>query len=140
MTYATLDDMTERFGERELIDATDRERTGSIVEARVTTALATADNQINASLLTRYTMPLASVPPILLDLACDIARYLIYPLDPPPLVRERYTDAQKVLAQLASGAKSLETEGAAPAAPAVAGVAYVTSERLMTRDKTRGFG
>ncbi len=133
MTYATADDMLSRFGETELRDASDREGSGLINAGRVAAALSQADNEVEAAIAVKYTLPLSSIPGRLVDIACDIARYKLYPLEAPQLVRDRYLDAKAALAKIARGDEALPIAGSAPAAPAAAGVQFSTDRRRMSR-------
>ena len=137
MTYATADDMLARFGETELVNATDREGTGLIDAVRIGVALTAADNEIEAAIASKYSLPLASIPSRLVDLACDIARYKMYPLEAPQLVRDRYSDAKAALLRIARGDETLVISGGAPTATATDAVQFVTSERRMTRETMR---
>lgn len=138
MTYATQADMVDRFGEPELAQRTDRTN-GTVIDTVVLgRALADADAEIDSYIATRYTLPLASTPPVITRLACDMTRYHLYDDGVPETVRQRYEDAVSLLKRLAKG----EVQLAGMAAAAVAGVeqAYHSFEpRQMTDDNLRGF-
>ena len=74
MAYATVEDMIARFGELEVLQLTDRNQEGVIDKAVVKTALDDATAEIDAY-LGRFRRPFEDVPPILVRLCCDIARY-----------------------------------------------------------------
>ena len=99
--------MIDRFGEQELIELTDRANTGAINATVLTQALIDADAEINAYLASRYTLPLASVPPTLAKCAAEIARYQLYDTRASEQVKARYDDAIKFFKLLASGSVSL---------------------------------
>lgn len=107
MTYATQQNMIDRFGERELIELTDRANAGTINATVLGQALADADAEINAYLTSRYTLPLASVPPVLVKFAADVARYQFYNARASEQVKARYDDAIKFFKMLANGSVSL---------------------------------
>lgn len=117
MPYATQADLVERFGETEIIQLSDRDRTGAIDSAVVTAKLADADAEIDAYLATRYTLPLASVPTVLKRVACDVARYHLFDDRVTDDVRRRYEDALKFLQAVAKGTVSIGVDpiGQAPA-------------------------
>ena len=117
MPYATQADLVERFGETEIIQLSDRDRTGAIESAVVTAKLADADAEIDAYLATRYTLPLASVPTVLKRVACDVARYHLFDDRVTDDVRRRYEDALKFLQAVAKGTVSIGVDpiGQAPA-------------------------
>lgn len=76
MTYATRQDMIDRYGEADLIRMTDRAGAlDAIDETVLATALDDAAAEINGYLRKRYDLPLDPVPRILTTMACDIAFY-----------------------------------------------------------------
>lgn len=111
MAYATLANLIERFGERELTQLTDTESPGSIDEAVTARALADAEALVDGYLGGRYTLPLATVPPVLTGAVCDLARARLYKDALPEVVEKRHDDALKFLALLGQGRITL---GAAP--------------------------
>lgn len=117
MTYASQQNLTDRFGEDELIQLSDRANTGLINSTVVARALADADAEINGYLSTRYTLPLSSVPEVLVVIACNIARYRLDNRDPREDIVTRYKDAIKYLKDVASGEGSLgvDSSNARPA-------------------------
>ncbi|MFZ2469479.1 MAG: DUF1320 domain-containing protein [Parvibaculum sedimenti] len=139
MTYATQSDLTTRFSERELVQLTDRADvpTGAIDAARVTRALEEADNIIQSYIGVRYALPLASVPALLVDLACDIARFKLYDTGATEEVRTRYEDAIARLKALSKGEAVLDAAGIEPEGRD--DLVFVDpGERLFSRDKMRG--
>jgi len=107
VTYATQQNMIDRFGEQELIELTDHANTGAINATVLGQALADADAEINAYLTSRYTLPLVSVPPVLVKFAADVARYQLYDTRATEMVKARYDDAIKFFKMLANGSVSL---------------------------------
>ena len=95
MPFASQQNMLDRFGEREIIALTDRDNTGGIDVAVLANALAAADSEINAYLAERYDLPFASVPVIVRDFSCDVARYRLCggEVTETEEVRNRYKDA-----------------------------------------------
>ncbi|MFB9372419.1 gp436 family protein [Algimonas porphyrae] len=71
--YATREDIVSRFGEDVLIGAADAD--GLIVDARITAALEAASAEINSYVGVRHTLPLTSVPPILVEHCVVMAIY-----------------------------------------------------------------
>ena len=78
MTYATQADMISRFDQKEIVELSDRANVGVLDVSVLAGKLADADSEINAYLQGRYTLPLATVPTVLVRIACDIARYHLY--------------------------------------------------------------
>ncbi|MCE7915417.1 MAG: DUF1320 domain-containing protein [Nitrosomonas sp. PRO4] len=108
MTYATQQNLIDRFGEDELIQLTDRQSLGVIDATVVSRALADADARINGYLAVRYSLPLAAPLPTELErLACDIARYALYEDRVTEIVKERYQDAIALLRDVAAGKAEL---------------------------------
>lgn len=70
--------MTDRFGSEELIQRTDKAGLGVINTGVLNKAIADASDEIDAY-LSNYSLPLAVVPPPLVRISCDIARYHLYP-------------------------------------------------------------
>lgn len=123
MPYATQPDLVTRFGTAELAQLTDHVAGATIDTAVIARALADADAQIDLALRKRYTLPLASVPEVLVRLACDIARYLLWDVRANEQVRTRYKDAVALLDRIAAGDVLLGDALVLP--PATAGVAVV---------------
>lgn len=103
MTYATLDDMTERAGLAELRQIADRDRDGTPDPDVVAAALQDADDVIDGYLGTRYGLPLASVPPQLRPWAVSIARYVLHRNGAPDHVAQDYKDAIAALKDVSRG-------------------------------------
>jgi phage gp36-like protein len=104
MTYATLDDMVTRFGQAELVQLTDETLQATAINYEVLErAIADADAQINARLQVRFKLPLQTVPLLLVNVACDIARYRLHAARAPDHVSKRYDDAIKQLEQVRKG-------------------------------------
>lgn len=139
MPYATLQDMTDRFGEIEIAQLTDigEVRQGGVVQAVLDRAIADADAEINAYLAARYPLPLPSVPLILTGLACEIVRYKLYRDAVPETVRDRYKAATKTLESIAAGKASLGLDASAAPAPVSEGVQFAESTRVFGRDVER---
>lgn len=105
MSYATQAAMVARFGEAELIQLTDRaEPPVGVVDADVLAAAClAADGIVDGHLCDRFAVPLADVPPMLVDAACDIARYKLYTGTPSDAVVSRYKASMEILARIQSG-------------------------------------
>lgn len=104
MTYATQQNLIDRFGESELIQLTDRGGLGEIDAVVIDRALADADAEINGYLAARYILPLVSpLPTVLEKLACDIARYQLYDDRVTEAVETRYKNAVSLLRDVAAG-------------------------------------
>ncbi|MCV2359634.1 DUF1320 domain-containing protein [Paucibacter sp. TC2R-5] len=121
MTYATQQDLVDRFGSQELAQLTDPTAGVTINVVTVARALADADADIDTRLAVRYSLPLGSVPAVLVRVAADLARYYLADLRATEQVRNRYKEAVAVLDKIGSGAIALPTAALlAPAAGAQA--------------------
>lgn len=107
MTYATQDDMIERFGMPEILQRTDRNRTGAIDSTVLNRALADADARIDGYLSGRYQVPLAIVPHLIVGVTCDLARYALYDDIVTDGVKKRNDDAIKLLEAISKGVVGL---------------------------------
>lgn len=92
MSYATIQNLIDAFGQKELLQLTDRERAGSINTAVAERALTDADELINSYLSQRYSLPLPTVPQVVISRACDIARFRLHK-EGHEEVRTRYEEA-----------------------------------------------
>jgi phage gp36-like protein len=116
MPYATPQDLIARLGEREATALSDRLGTGVPDLVVLADALALAEDEVNAYVGRRYTLPLVSavngqpiVPSLLQRMVIDIARYRQTGTEimETESIRNRYKDAVKVLEQIAKGEVSL---------------------------------
>lgn len=107
MSYATQQNMIDRFGLPELTGLTDLSNTGMLDVNVLGQALADANNEIDGYLSGVFSLPLITVPPRLIKLACDIARYELYGVHCSDQVRQRYTDAIAYLKLVVTGVASL---------------------------------
>lgn len=140
MAYATQQDIINRYGEDQLLILADRDNDGEADEAVVARALADADSEIEGRIGTRYDLPLAVVPDMLVQVAVDIAIYRL--CHTPDLateeIRIRYKDARDTLKDVAKG---LVTLGAVPekSAGQASGPAIVSGPpRLFGRGRNGG--
>jgi len=134
MSYATQQNMIDRYGQQELIELTDRDNLGVLDATVLANALADADAEINAYLTGRYTLPLASVPPTLTKFAADIARYNLYDTRASEQVKARYDDAIRFLKLLANGTVSLGLDGLSVPVADAGGVQIAASDRVFNAD------
>jgi len=109
MPYATQSDMTTLFGEREVIQITDRALLGVIDTAVLADALELASDEIDGYIGGRYALPLSSSPRLLSRVCCDIARYRLLGADAQETepARNRYRDAIRLLEQVRDGKMTL---------------------------------
>lgn len=116
--YATAEAMILKFGEREIIQLTDNEEPyqNVINYDKLNAALEEANSEVDGY-LTRFPLPLQTIPPFLKNIACNMARYhactgAMSENDP---IKIKYEAAIKTLKEIAKGNVGL---GGAPAGDA----------------------
>ncbi|MBF9263604.1 MULTISPECIES: gp436 family protein [Comamonadaceae] len=163
MNYATVQDMIDRFGERELVQLTDPDIL-AVQAAKAQRALDDAQAFADGFVGRVYRLPLPGcskpapvagnpgavqlvAPPQLTRVVCDVARYYLYDdLAPEHEVYLRYKAAERELGQIAEGKAVLSCPwGGAPGvlvagdAPGDAEVVFGFSPRQVTDDSMRGY-
>lgn len=128
MTYATFDDLTDRFGETELAQVADMHGTGEAWQTTVDRALSDADAEINAAVIGRYALPIDPPQDILTRIACDLARESLYTDEPPKNVTDRAQVSRKLLEQIATG-KLLLGANKVEAAASLSGLVEIVTGR-----------
>lgn len=140
MSYATLADLIARYGEREVLQRTDHDRSGETDADVAQRALDGATAMIDARLRLSYALPLDPVPAEMRSICEVLARWKLFAVNPPEHIVD---DAKMALAELDKYAKGLLT---LDAAPAVGGATtgglpeFTRSERVFTRQTLQGFG
>ncbi|TYP84732.1 MULTISPECIES: gp436 family protein [Nitrosomonas] len=130
MTYATATHLLDQFGAEEIAQRADRGTPRLVTAGMLQTAaengdlngytqaeqdatfaalavvnnrLLDADSVINGYLATRYTLPLSTVPRMVMLIACNLVRHALYDDQAPELIQERYRLAIRQLESLAKG-------------------------------------
>lgn len=112
MAYATWDDLVKRFGEEEMAQVADMIGAGEADQATVAQALADADAEIDAALIGRYSLPIATPSVLLTRIACDLARESLYAVRPTEQVTKRAERVRALLKGIASGTMRLDVASA----------------------------
>jgi len=102
MIYASADDLVARFGQAEL------SQFGRSSPAAITDALADASSVIDGYVATRYQLPLAVIPSLLIKVCCDLARSYLYKDSAPDTVASARDQALRHLRDIGSGDLSLD--------------------------------
>lgn len=142
MAYCSLDQLTDRYGARLLIELSDRgeappEAPDADLFAR---AIADADALIDGYLFGRYALPVSDVPALLVDLSQRIAVYKAHANVVSDKIRKDYDDALKVLTQIADGKVTLNIAGAEPAGSGLSsGVTTNEPHRPLDADTMKGY-
>lgn len=143
MTYATQQDLIDRFGNTELVQLTDKvNRPATTIDPTpVTRALTDAAALIDGYLGKLYRLPLSAVPPVLTKNACDIARYYLHgkAAEKDGAVAIAYGEATGWLKDVSKGLVTLDVEGVAPAQSGGGSVKASAPGRVFTRDSLRDF-
>ncbi|MDD2991117.1 MAG: DUF1320 domain-containing protein [Zoogloea sp.] len=125
MPYATLSEMTSRYGDAELVEQTDLTGSGVVNPVTVDRVLADASALIDGYLASRYSLPLVVTPDLLVSLCCDLARCALYVDAAPDVVKARRDQAMTALRDIAAGRLRLNVGAGADSMPAPSGLAVV---------------
>jgi phage gp36-like protein len=144
VSYATPQDIINRYPNRDLVQLTNEDPTATTInDAPLQQALNDASSEIDTYLEARFTLPLSDPPAVLNRLAADIAMYRLQslrPLHDLEDARRRYDDAIAMLTKVAGGELTL---GLAPdnREPPAAGATEGTQGpvRTFSRDKLKGY-
>lgn len=142
MTYCTLQDLTDRYGENMLVALTDRGdvATGQVDSGVVDRALADTDATIDGYLAVRYALPLAEIPAMVVDLAQAIAIWKLHVAAPDPKIEADYTQAMKTLAAISAGTVRIpNAAGLATTGTGGTGARLTDRARPFTADNLKGF-
>lgn len=109
MAYGTQADLIARYGEPEIIQASDRDDppSGAIDADAVTGALDDASSEIDSYLATRYVVPVATVPNVLKAAALTVARYRLHDDRATDRIRDDYKAVISWLRDVSTGKASL---------------------------------
>lgn len=141
--YSTLTDIKKLIPEDTVIQLTDDENTGAVVESRVTEAIAQADAEIDSYCGGKYSVPFTTVPDIVKKISVDIAIYNLYSRkveEIPETRADRYKNAIRQLEGISKGTISIgEATDPTPAAQGGPETNKTESDRIFTRDNLGGF-
>lgn len=116
MTYATLADMIQQFGEREMRQLADRDNNGELDEAIVQTALERSSADIDGYIGWMHKQIVSAgqgARTLLRGLCCDMARYRLAGAGGVLVtdeMRDRHRDAISMLKMIAKGEVKLTAE------------------------------
>lgn len=141
MSYASQQLLIDRYGERLLLQVADRSDppAGTIDASVVARALSDTDAMIDGYLAGRYVLPLETTPPLLIDLAAQIAIYKLHIYAPDQKIADDYKDAVSALTKIANGVVRLPVAGVEPAGAGSAGVVTIDRERDFTPENLKGW-
>jgi len=143
VNYVTQQDLIDRFGEPELVQLTDRtNRPATTIDATtVARHIADAESMIDGYLGKVYALPLATVPPVLVKIAADLARYFLHgpSAEKDGAVERAYRDARAWLNDVAGGAVVIENAGVIPSQAGGGRIQTSAPDRVFTRDSMGEF-
>ncbi|MVO16851.1 gp436 family protein [Parasedimentitalea huanghaiensis] len=141
MAYTTLAQLNDRYGERLVIELTDRDEapTGVTDTDTVDQAIEGAAAQINGYLQGRYALPLAETPPLIKDLAEAIAIYRLHIYSASDKIEAEHKAAVAALRDIGNGTIRLPIAGVEPKGSGGTGVRITDRERPLTAQNLKGF-
>ena len=137
--YLSAQAFVDRLGLDEAIRLTDTIGTGRIEVARLASALADAQAEVDGYLAVKYTTPLATVPALITSIVYDLALARLWRDAAPEGVTQRRDRAQQQLRDLAKGLIALPgAELLTPATQNDTPVLIATGDRLFSRTTLAG--
>ena len=137
--YATVDVMKRKFGERELIQLTETEPPylDTINIDKLNAAMQEANSEIDAYVGSRYPLPLQTIPPFLIEIGCNLARYYAVTgdLSENDPIKNRYESSIKTLTKISKGDLTLGGSPAGESKPV-----QTSSNNVMFSVGRRDFG
>jgi phage gp36-like protein len=137
--YASVSDLQQRFSDSELVSLTDRMQTGVIDTELLQGRISSASARMDSYLAGRYSLPLAQVPVVLVDVCADLVRYSLYDQSVPEVVKSRFDDAVRFLEQVSKGAVQLQIQGLGPAAQPENLIVIESDGHVFGRRNSKGF-
>lgn len=137
MSYCTKDDLLKKISENQLVELTDDEGTGLIIDAVITKNISEADGEIDSYCKKKYNLPFNPVPEMINKLSVDITIYNLYSRRQDlnnEVVTKRYDDAIKFLKDVARGLVEISADPP-PASDSGQVGKYSANERIFTRNK-----
>lgn len=139
--YAAIADMERARGTEHVRSLSDKDNTGTRVDAALNEALARASSLADSYIDKKYEVPLGNPPDYLIAAVIDIAEYQLAPdsMIGTENMRTRYEDALKLFKEIGKGNVTLAgnspaSSGQVEGATGSKGVQMVAPERLFTRN------
>lgn len=141
MSYAQVSDLVTRFGQRELIQLTDRSNppADQVDPAVAQPALDEASAIMDGFIAVKYALPLSTISPILLGICCDLARFRLYADQAPEQVAKRNESAMGMLRNIAQGLLKIDAAGVEPPPRPESAVVFQADPRQTLRGELRRF-
>jgi len=138
MSYCAESDLKARFGEQEIDDLLDRDNSGAADTNALASAQTDCDALINGYLAAKYTTPLDPIPDLIVGIACNVCRYILWGNRAPEEVRKRYEDSLKQLKDISNGVITLPSDQVEQLETA-GGISYVEPDRVFTMSSLSDF-
>ena len=141
MAYCTLQELTDRYSQRMLVEISDRADapTDAVDTDLIDRAIADADALIDGYLKVRYRLPLASIPRLVKDLSLRISIYYAHAHVASDKIRRDYEEALSTLKHISQGLIRLDLDGAEPEASGASEVRTNNPERPITATTMKGY-
>ena len=139
MAYASRQDYESRFGVDELIQLTDKDGVGQVDDTAWSQAQVDGDAEIDSWLQSRYVIPLASVPTVLVRISCDIYRYYLHGTQVPEFIEKRYSAAITFLKALSKGDVNLNLDRNSVPVQGTDEVRVTAPSRTFSRESLRDY-
>jgi phage gp36-like protein len=117
MTYATTAGLDARFGAKEMLEISDRNRDGITDVGVLSVAIYAIDSRINSIIGVRYAVPVIPAPEALMEAADNLVRWELHDDKETPRIKAGYDHAMKYLRDIASGAIALIGADGLPVTP-----------------------
>jgi phage gp36-like protein len=140
-SYATRQDIVDRYGESALRIAADRDGNAEADQQAVERALTDAAARIDSYLARRYALPLAATPPVLVGIAVDLALYALSG-NAGALTEERrrrHDDAIRLLELIADNKAGLDLPSQQEGASRIRRIEADAAPRVFTRETLKLF-
>ena len=142
MPYIDRTGLEQRFGADEIAQLLDDDRSGTEQPGEaeaLARACEDASTLIDGYLASRYSLPLAEVPALVVGWAADIARHRLWDERAPEEVRRRYEDALAQLRDLAAGRLALPPGAGGLPQPPKGALDGFSAPRVFTMDSLAGY-
>lgn len=136
--YCTSTDLAERFGLEELESVAWDSDAGQLDNDKIERACTDASNQVDLYVGGRIQTPSSTPPPVIVSIACDIARYKLHDDRPLDEVKDRYDAAMRILRDIAAGKASLGEVGQ-QSSPGAVGTLKGDDDRIFTSETLADF-
>jgi len=141
LTYATAQQLEDKFGNRMLVDLTDRsDPPAGVIDTDVLDrTLEDTDAMIDGYIADRYVLPMTVVPPLVVDLALTISIYKLHTFSPDPKIIDDYKMAVRSLEMIGKGTIRLPVAGVEPKGTGGGGARMTDRERPLSDETMKGF-